>query len=186
MKKIHQILKSRKGSSSIFVIMILVFLFPFAIWVGIELPKTHEANQRVKDAVDSAASSAVTIVDNSRFDDGYVKYNDTEIYNLASRMVAEKIGAELVDGVWQPKEGSAIKKDSVEIKVRAYDHEEVNESTPISVNAVIPNSNGSYWTKTIKKPTVIVETKVTYKKIGLWGDDVTIYQTGMSQVNMEW
>ena len=186
MNKLNRTLKNRNGSSSIFVIMILVFLLPFAVWVGIELPKSHEANQRVKDAVDSAASSAVTIVDNSRFEDGYVKYNDSELFNLASNIVAEKIGAELVDGVWQPKEGSAIKKDSIDIKVRAYDHEEVNESTPLSINAVIPNSNGSYWTKTIKKPTVIVETKVTYKKIGLWGEDVTIYQTGMSQVNMEW
>ena len=186
MKKIKHKLKSQSGAISIFAVLMMVFLLPFAIWIGIELPKMHEANQRVKDAVDSAASSAVTIVDNSRFDEGFVQYNDSEINQVASQMVADKLGVVLEKGKWQPKLGSSIKKDSVEIRVRSYDHGEVSESMPLSVTGSIPNKDAMYWTKTIEKPTVIVEAKVTYKKIGWWGNDLTVYHTGMSQVNMEW
>lgn len=182
MKKLTKKLKDTSGAISIFAVMIMVFLLPFAIWIGIELPKMHEANQRVKDAVDSAASSAITIIDNSKFEDGEILLDDGTVKALAVQLVGEKLGIDASTGELLPKEGSSIMKEGIEIKVRAIDDADLPPGGSITVSSQVP---GKTWTKSISKPTIIVETQVTYKKIGWWGDDLTVYHVGMSQVNLE-
>lgn len=181
MQKLKSVLKDTSGAISIFAVMMMVVLLPMAIWVGIELPKMHEANQRVKDAVDSAASSAVTIIDETEFADGKVLFDEAQVRQLASQLVSQKLG---LDSQLKPKEGSAIREEGIEVKVTVIDDNDLNANG--GEVTITPQALNETWSKKVDKPTIVVETKVTFKKIGWWGDDLTVYQTGMSQVNMDW
>jgi len=177
--QIRKALNNSEGAISIFAVLILVFLLPFAIWVGIELPKSHEANQRVKDAVDSAAASAITLVKSEEFADGRILLDKQNANIVAQEIVAEKMGLELKSGKYVPKEGSSIKPDGLELWVTVIDDSNMPNGTPYTVT---PKTTGKTWNKKLERPTVVVEAKMTFKKIGWWGNDLTVYQTGMSQV----
>lgn len=178
-KKAKRIVDNSNGAMSIFGVLMLVFLLPFAIWVGIELPKSHEANQRVKDAVDSAAASAITLVKSEEFADGRVLLDKQNSEIVAKEIVAEKMGLEVKSGKYVPKEGSTIKPDGLEVWVTVLDDSDMPNGTPYTVT---PKTAGKTWNKKIERPTVVVEAKMTFKKIGWWGNDLTVYHTGMSQV----
>lgn len=185
MNRLKSKLSETNGAISIFVVMMLILLLPMAIWVGIELPKMHEANQRAKDAVDSAASSAVTLIqsDNDAFGEGQVLLDKTSITQVSAQIVAEKMGLVWKNSRWEPKAGSSIKNDGLnQIQVTVVDDRDLVVNGARVDKSVYSKIPGKTWTKKVKRPAVIVEVKVTYEKMGWWGNDLTVNQTGMSQV----
>lgn len=156
-------LKSAKGSVSIFVIIVMIFLLPFAIWVGIELPKMHELNQRVKDAVDSAAASAVTSANGVDQDSGLVTIDHTKAEDSARQVFALKMGLSF------DASGGLYAKDESHI-------EYVERDMPYIDVFDSKNPNPQY-----KNSTVIVTATVTFKNSSIFGRDITVTQTGMSE-----
>ena len=184
-------LKETKGGISIFTIMILAFLLPFAFWVGIELPKIHEANQRVKDAVDSSASSAVTLimgnVDKSEnyLAKGQFRIGDEgryEIEQTAKEILGLKMGLSYDRNTkkFEIPPGSSISQD-IEVEVQTIGDEKISINGVAIVDSKLETGR---WTKKIDSPTVIVEAKITFKKIGSFGKDITVKQVGMSQIKL--
>lgn len=157
-------LKSAKGAVSIFVLIMMVFLVPFAIFVGIELPKMHELNQRVKDAVDSAAASAVTSAETVNQDNMRVKFNRIKGEQSARQIFALKLGLKFnATGQIYADEESFVEYIEGDMPyVTFYDSEDEDN----------PNFENS---------TVTVKATVTFKNIGVLGRDVTVTQTGMSE-----
>lgn len=183
-------LKDESGGISIFVIIMMVFLLPFVIWIGIEMPKTHEMNQRVKDAVDSASQAGITSISTKtdRFNpDGKViplNYNEAVIN--ANRVFAMKMGLENDADNWLnpilvTPEGSNIKHVG-DINVQVFD--DVNGPVTGDKNnpLVVQTLNGK---KKIHHSTVIVDATITFEKIGIFGKDLTVTHVGMNQVKME-
>lgn len=177
-------LKEKNGSISVFVIIILVFLLPFAIWVGIELPKTHELNQRVKDAVDSASASAVTSIDSASIngDTKVIPLNEMGATGIAVQIFASKMGLDVKGDASNieltPPEGSIIQNAVVQVAV--LDEEDGVTGDP-SKPFYYQTKNGR---KKIENSTVIVTATVTYEKIGFLGRDITVTHVGMSQAKM--
>lgn len=177
-------LKETNGSISVYVIIILVFLMPFAIWVGIELPKTHEINQRVKDAVDSASASAVTAIDSSSIngDSTVIPLDREGAKGIAVQIFASKMGLKVQGDASNievvPKEGSIIEDAVLEVDVL---DEESGVTGDTSRPFYVQTQNGK---RKIENSTVIVTATVTYQKIGFMGRDITVTHVGMSQAKM--
>ena len=183
-------LKEQTGAISIFTIMVLVVLLPLAFWVGIELPKMHEANQRVKDAVDSASSSSVTIIDESEFADGKILLNENEIEYVAKEIFGQKMGItyQRDTNKFDIPPGSSVNEDTeVQVEVEVVDDDKLlvdGVRGDVDVKSQIEMDEAKQWRTTINYPTVVVETKITFKKIGFFGKDMTVTQVGMSQVRL--
>lgn len=182
-------LKENKGGISIFTVMILVFLLPFAIWVGIEFPKMHETNERVKDAVDSSAASTVTLLDNSEYIEGKILFQSSdEIEESAREIFAMKMGLDYFPGTktFAPKPGSNIDDESdIKVVVQSFDDNDLfinGVPSEMPISSVLMGTDG--WNRNIKHPTIVVEAELTFKKIGWFGKDLTVTHVGMSQVKM--
>lgn len=172
-------LKDKTGAVSIYVIIIMTVLLPFVIWVGIELPKMHENNQLVKDAVDSSSASTITLIDDSGFSGGKVYLKKGEIITASKEIFGSKMGLKYNEYsneyIIDSKSGIS-KNPAPNVIVTVIDETELAEKGEYTVHGNISN-----WSKTITNPTVIIEAEVTFKKIGVFGKNVTINQVGMSQ-----
>lgn len=178
-------LQETTGAISLYVIMMMVFLLPFAIWVGIELPKSHELNQRVKDAVNSASQSGVTAIANDEImpDTKVIPLDDKQAKAIATQIFASKMGLGVKGDYSNPElvppEGSHI--DSAVIKVEVFD----NESGVTADKSNILFHQTANGNRKIEYSTVIVTATVTYGKIGFLGKDITVEHVGINQARME-
>lgn len=156
-------LKNTKGAVSIFVVIFLAFLLPFAIWVGIELPKMHEMNQRVKDAVDSAAASAVTSAETVDQENMMVRINHHNAEVSARQVFALKLGLKFKSsGEIYASPDSFVEYIEPDMPyVQVYDSQNPNPK--------------------FKNSTVVVKATVTFKNVGILGRDLTVTQTGISE-----
>jgi hypothetical protein len=179
-------LKETKGAISLFVIVLMVFLLPFAIWVGIELPKNHELNQRVKDAVDSASSSGVTAIDNDGInpDTNVIPLDDKQARAIAIQIFASKMGLKVIgdysNATLEAPEGSFIKEATVKVDVLDVEPEDgvtTDRANPLKFNT----ANGYYK---IENSSVIVTATVTYEKVGFLGNDITVKHVGINQAKL--
>lgn len=179
-------LKERTGAISIFTIIVLVFLLPLAFWVGIELPKMHEANQRVKDAVDSASSSSVTMINEKSFADSKILLDKVEIEHVAKEILGQKMGITYHRSLrdFEIPPGSSVSKDTkIEVAVQTIDDDDLVMINGVRQSKEVYSKLGS-WSKKVNNPIVVVEAKITFKKIGFMGNDMTVTQVGMSQVRL--
>lgn len=191
-------LKETSGGISVFVIIMMVFLLPFVIWIGIEMPKTHEMNQRVKDAVDSASQAGITSISTKteRFtpDAKVIPMNHDEAIINANRVFAMKMGLKNEADNWLNPVLVALTEEEKtngeysnikhvgDINVQVFDDVRGpvtgDENNPLRVQTL----NG---TKKIYHSTVIVDATITFEKIGVFGKDLTVTHVGMNQVKME-
>lgn len=188
-----KILKNNHGGISMFTLVIMIFLLPFAIWVGIELPKSYEMNQRVKDAVDTASATAVTRTNGMPEDGEYIYINDEDAKRVAHQIFSSKLGVEFKG--WNdatqkyefeiPKESAILSIDSYDVRV--FDPENPGEWLNQDEQKVATISGK----EKITHSSVLVEAKVTFKKIGLFGgskdeegkivNTTTVTHVGISQ-----
>lgn len=182
LSKIRKKLTETNGSISISVIIMMAFLLPFAIWVGLELPKAHEYNQRIKDAVDSASSSGVTAIDNDGInsDTNVIPLDDKQARAIAIQIFASKMGLEtngdFNNVVLIPPEGSFVKEAT--IKVDVLDVED--GVTKVAADTLyFQTANGK---KRVENSSVIVTATVTYE--GVLGRDNTVTHVGINQVRL--
>jgi predicted nucleic acid-binding protein len=178
-------LKETQGAISLFVIVLMVFLLPFAIWVGIELPKNHELNQRVKDAVDSASSSGVTAIDNDGInpDTNVVPLDDKQARAIAIQIFASKMGLKVIgdysNATLEAPEGSFIKEATVKVDVLDVE----DGVTKVKANTLyFQTANGN---KRVENSSVIVTATVTYEKVGFLGKDITVTHVGINQAKLK-
>jgi predicted nucleic acid-binding protein len=178
-------LKETKGAISLFVIVLMVFLLPFAIWVGIELPKNHELNQRVKDAVDSASSSGVTAIDNDGInpDTNVIPLDDKQARAIAIQIFASKMGLKVIgdysNATLEAPEGSFIKEATVKVDVLDVE----DGVTKVKANTLyFQTANGN---KRVENSSVIVTATVTYEKVGFLGKDITVTHVGINQAKLK-
>lgn len=166
-----KILKNNHGGISMFTLVIMIFLLPFAIWVGIELPKSYEMNQRVKDAVDTASATAVTRTNGMPEDGEYIYINKSDAEKVATQIFSSKLGVEYQG--WNPTTqghefqipGKSAIKSIDKYKVRIFDPENPEEwlnRDGQKVETILGDEK-------ITNSSVIVEAQVTFKKIGLFG-----------------
>lgn len=193
LSKIHKKLNETNGAISIYVIIMMVFLLPFALWVGIELPKSHEYNQRVKDAVDSASASGVTLIDTPAIDSDtiVVPLIDKQAKALAIQIFALKMGLETKGDYSNvelvPPEGSLIKEATIKVEVPDADVSDGEEDDFIvtkdkSKTLYVQTANGK---KKVENSSVIVTATVTYKKAGFLGNDITVTHVGINQARLK-
>lgn len=210
-----RIFKNEKGAISIFTVMVLAVLIPFAILVGLELPKMHQSNEKVKEAVDIAASSIVTQISNEGFADNEIYFNQDRfaLEETAKKMFATELGVKYENGKFIIPENSNVSEaEPIQFDIQMYDDSDLNGGSKIVQSRLSLNERekeerdkiilsmlqdgastdeinkekkrwDSEWTKEIRKPTISVEAKVTFKKVGFFGRDYTVNQYGMSQVN---
>jgi predicted nucleic acid-binding protein len=178
-------LKETQGAISLFVIVLMVFLLPFAIWVGIELPKNHELNQRVKDAVDSASSSGVTAIDNDGInpDTNVIPLDDKQARAIAIQIFASKMGLKVIgdysNATLEAPEGSFIKEATVKVDVLDVE----DGVTKVKANTLyFQTANGN---KRVENSSVIVTATVTYEKVGFLGKDITVTHVGINQAKLK-
>lgn len=181
-----KILNNSKGSTMLFTLVLMVFLIPFAIWLGIELPKMHEMNQRAKDAVDSASASAVTRISEKSApemnnDITLIDINDDEARKVAEQIFSDKLGIDFkgyVDGKAQFEiSNNSIVKSVNDFEVWIYDVN--NKGIWFDTESQkVKTLNG---TEKLKNSSVVVQASVTFKKIGLFGGDMKVTHVGVSQ-----
>lgn len=173
-------LKEKDGAISLYVIIMLVFLLPFAIWVGIQVPQSHELNQRVKDAVDSASQSGVTAIasEDIKPDTEVIPLNDAQAKAIAQQIFASKMGLEIKSGKLVPPTGSIVK--SAVIDVAVFDNAN-GVTTDKTKTLYVNTANGK---RKVEHSSVIVTATVTYKNVGFFGTDTTVTHVGINQALM--
>lgn len=170
-KKILRNLLNKKGAISIYTIILLSFLLPFLMFTAIDINHYMQQNRKLKNVVDNSASSAITMINESKLSYGEIEIDSREASDVVSRVVKETL---YLNDDLTPKDVSVL-KERPEINVYVVNNPSVTGtdlSTPIG-------------TVKVKNPSVVVYGKFKVKGLFFSSMSVDIQKVGMSQAQFK-
>lgn len=158
---------NRKGFISIYAILLITFLLPFLLFTVVDVNHFMQQNRKLKNIVDNAGASAVTIIDSNKISKGVIEIIEPDATNVALGIIKKDLFLN-DDLTPQPQ---SILSGRPDIKI------------------YVANGAGSvttpFGTVNVKKPSVIVYGKFPVK--GLWFSNINVNITkeGMSQAQFK-
>jgi hypothetical protein len=168
---LNRILKrylNKKGFVSIYAVLLIAFLLPFLMFSFVDVNHFMQQNRKLKNIVDNAAASAVTMVDNTQIPKGIIQITDTDAINIATGIVKQDL---FLNNDLTPQSKSIL-SGKPDLRVYVVNNAPTNVTTPLdTVNA--------------QHPSVIVYGKFPVKGLFFSSISVNITAEGMSQVQFK-
>lgn len=168
---IKHFLFDKKGVTSIFTILWLAVLFPFLMFVVIDISHYTYEIIHLKAVTDNAAASAVTQIDESLVPQGVLQIDPTEATQVAETTLQTDLN---LNSDWTPKDNS-IFSGTPTVKINV-----VNVTSPTGINYPTPVGN-----LTIYHPSVVIYAEYPLHGLFFQADHVTIQKVGVSQVQFK-
>lgn len=169
--KILKHLKDKKGAVSIYTIILLAFLLPFLMFTVVDVNHYMQQNRRLKNIVDNAGASAVTMINESQLAYGNIEIDTNEASLVVERIVKESL---FLNDDLTPKDISVLaEKPEIQVDV-------VNTPPVGGVDVDTPIS-----TIKVTNPSVVVYGKFKVKGLFFSRMSVDIQKVGMSQAQFK-
>lgn len=155
--------KNKKGFISIYTMIMIAFLLPFLMFTAIDLNHFMQQNRHLKNLVDNAGASAITMVDDSKIPKGIIAINSKDAQDIVINIIRQQL---FLNEDLTPKPESILsEKPTIIVHVLNTGDSVV---TPLG-------------TTTAVNPSVVVYAKFPVKGLFFHGITLNIEKEGMSQ-----
>ncbi|MFJ8528559.1 cobalt ABC transporter permease [Bacillus sp. NPDC094106] len=129
MKWIKQLLKNKKGVTSVYVILFVSALLPLLLFLCIDVPHYLDSSRKIKNVLDNASSSAITRIQDDKLPKGIIELNPEEAKEIIDKIIQHDL---FLDEEFNPKKGSIVSgKPKIETHFVNNPDEITEVSTPI-------------------------------------------------------
>ncbi|WP_144536490.1 cobalt ABC transporter permease [Bacillus thuringiensis] len=164
MKFISDILKNKKGVTTVYVILVVSALLPLILFLSIDVPHYLDSSRKIKNTLDNASSSAITFLNDQKISEGVLEVDK----QVAEAMIKKIIKNDLsLDDNYNPLKGSIISKKPI-IKTYVINNPKGIEtvSTPID-NVKVNNTSVVIYAEVPVKGLFFTFNEVTMRKVAV-------------------
>ncbi|HHT7008770.1 TPA: cobalt ABC transporter permease [Bacillus cereus] len=166
MKKICNLIKNKKGVTSVYVILIISVLLPLIMFLSIDVPHYLDSSRKIKNTLDNASSSAITLLNDQKISEGVLEVDKQVADAMIKRVIKNDLS---LDDNYMPLKGSIVSKKP---NIKTY---VVNNPKGIeTVQTPIDNIK-------INKTSVIIYAEVPVKGLFFTFNEVIMRKVAVSQ-----
>lgn len=165
------VLKNKSGATIIFIVIMLVLLFPLIMSSIIDLGNIYFISEQMKNSLNAATKSASTLVDWDRVPHGYLEIDTTRAESAAQDVLASNMGITLLTSHNGYKEGQSVQGEGViRFHIAIYNNRHTGSLIPFPDLGTIPEAVTTDPIQvSVDRPTVFAVATVDYRLTPLFG-----------------